>query len=261
MSSLELVSTKISDDSLSPEESEAIAKENEKMREEKALREKINNSIFATDKAQYTAGRFFDLEIPVGNNIFLPPAYVMTPSGVFYEKYGEDEEEYLRISKTPFFVASRTLTHLLLMYQHKDIWLKEWIRPSEIKASTLSNLFIFPEPGLKMKSLIEYTTISANHAPIVRDDQYIESVVKEFYRDIPPVAKYPYLVRVSELTALCNKMETKYEDVRKWMERQGFLEHGPGKVVRAEDPAFPGVKKPQRFLVLLKPFPIEIELE
>lgn len=257
---LEIVAKKVSDGELSPEESKFLSKESEKIREDEALKEKINNSALPVSKPQYTAGNFFDEPLPIGNEVLLPPGYVMTSAGVFAQVQGEDTEEYIRLTRTPFFVASRTRTHILLTHLSKEEWLREWLRPSEVKPSTLSNLFIFPEQNIKIKSLVEYTLASAAASPLVRGDDYMESVVQEFYRlYVSPIAEYPFLARTNDLVKLCGEMEAKYEEVRKWMERHGFLEHGPGKVVRAPDPAFPGKTKAQRFLILLKPFPVKLD--
>ena len=78
-------------------------------------------------------------------------------------------------------------------------------------------------------------------------------MLKEIFRQFS-ASTYPALFRVSEIVRICSDLGVKYEEVRKWLEARGYINHGPGTVKRAPDPHSPGITKAQRFLVMQKPF-------
>jgi hypothetical protein len=114
-------------------------------------------------------------------------------------------------------------------------------------------MFILPEKKSLQKELMEYTHRCMISAPFSPGDDSIEDVVKEIFRQFS-ASTYPALFRVSEIVRICSDLGVKYEEVRKWLEARGYINHGPGTVKRAPDPHSPGITKAQRFLVMQKPF-------
>ncbi len=240
-----LVSTKLREGQLTSEESKVISMEAEKSKRENALKNQLEDAVVPDMERQRAGAQFsdsFDY-----NDVMLPPGYAIAQHGVFLK-----QEEWLRLTRTPFFIASRNRTHVQIMYLYRNEWLKEYVRPSCLKASTLANLFILPEPGVQTKLLVAYANAAAIYAPVVQGDDFIESVVQEIFNLLETTA-FPTLIGVSQVIELCSSLNVKYEEVRKYLEIHGYIEQGPGKVKRARDNKT-GITRPQRFLILQKPF-------
>jgi hypothetical protein len=248
------VSGKLAAGGLSSEDLEALSQERARLQEEEEVRKSLQK-LPKSKNTHFPAGML--LNVPFGSEVLLPKGYVLTTDGVY--RYSFDEEEginldsWLHLCRTPFFIASRNKTHIQLLYKVNKEWLRGWFRPSEVKPATLFNMFILPEKKSLQKELMEYTHRCMISAPFSPGDDSIEDVVKEIFRQFS-ASTYPALFRVSEIVRICSDLGVKYEEVRKWLEARGYINHGPGTVKRAPDPHSPGITKAQRFLVMQKPF-------
>ena len=108
----DVVSEKISNGSLTTEEAETISEESIRIKQEEALKEAIKISCSEKDSERFPAGMLFGDKPPEGSEVLIPSGYIISPLGVFFQ--GE-QSEWTRITRIPFFIASRTRTHSQLL--------------------------------------------------------------------------------------------------------------------------------------------------
>lgn len=239
-----VVSEKLTSGTFSSEEGRVVSLEAERAKREAEISKGIK-AIIPDETDRQRAGMLLS-DVPT--DALLPPGYIISPEGVFRK-----DEEWVRLTRTPFFIAGKTYTQIHLYYLFNNEWLRAVLKPSEVKPSTLSNLFIFPEPGIKAKSLLAYAQASIVYAPASKSEDFIASFAKEMFLQYTNTeTAFPTLVSVSSVIEFCGTLDIKYEELRKYLEIHGYIDPGPGKVKRAPDKV--GFSRPQRFLVLLKPF-------
>lgn len=182
----------------------------------------------------------------------MPARYVIKPEGVYLIAKEEDSIRLTHLTDIPFFIAEKTEPGKILLIRYLNgSWLREWLAARAIIARrTYFDLMIFPTECGNIKNIINYALSSLIAAPYVHTSDatllsVLASITEQHYLD--PGADYPVLVNVSNIKAICDVHEMKYNTVRTWLSRHDIIEHDAN-ICRNKITG-----KPTRFLVFKKP--------
>ena len=179
-------------------------------------------------------GKFSPAEKPP-YDVNLPEGFGIGPEGTFRIDSTEDQFETKKITPTPFYVAARSDSgKILILRLVNGYWLQDWIRVSKVSKNTLADLNVIPEVGIEGAQLVKYVMQGINKAPFKTSDTSLTEEVKEIKDRLLKSVTYPVEIPVPEIKEICNELEVKYDDVRKWLSRRGFIE-GNSKVKRTKE--------------------------
>ncbi len=215
--------------------------------------EMISELLKQTEPSEETridVGTFFPTDAPPFQ-VALPEGYVISPQGTFCIVKSEDQDQARRITRTPFYVASRSDCGKALILRYvKNYWLRDWVKVSKISKGTFADLNITQEVGAKADELISYTLQGVNTAPFETADTTVFEAVQDIKDKLLDSVTYPAEIPIQDVRAICDEVEVSYNKVRSWLEQRGFIDFN-SKVKRNEQ------KKTARYLVFLK----EIEVK
>jgi hypothetical protein len=119
-----LVSEKLREGALTPEEGKVISLEAERLRREEDFGKTLAESL-TVDSERHRASALIN-DLPPETDTFLPPNYAISPEGVFLQA-----GEWTRLTRTPFFISGKTRTHVSLYHYFNNEWLRAALKPSE----------------------------------------------------------------------------------------------------------------------------------
>lgn len=181
------------------------------------------NQTVITEGTRFTVGQFFpENDKPPYADVIMPPGYTITSIGVL-EISTVDEVKYL--TRTPVFLSARTDGKLLVVWKSGNLWLKDWLKPNQLKASTLENMMIFPDNDATPEDIDAYIKS-------FRDYLQYEDEFGDVYEVINEVSEkflagnitFPKRVPIPDIKKLCQDYGAKYSDVRKWLWQRGYVE-------------------------------------
>ena len=183
---------------------------------------------------QVEPGKFSTAEKPP-YEVNLPEGFEIGPEGTFRIDSTEDQVEIRKITPTPFYVAARSDSgKILILRLVNGYWLQDWIKVSKVSKNTLADLNVIPEVGIEGAQLVKYVMQGINKAPFKTSDTSLTEEVKEIKDRLLKSVTYPVEIPVPEIKEICQELEVKYDDVRKWLSRRGFIE-GNSKVKRTKE--------------------------
>jgi hypothetical protein len=263
----EVLEKKVSAGTLTDKEIAAFQEVEKEKRRERAADQAVKDERAGREEGDcFLAGRAFPGKSASPEDILLPFGYCIAKDGVYQANKEESEPDQdpvyttALLTKTPFFIAGRdvTLGKVLLLRRIGGTWYQDWVRAGQIKPSLLADLFIFPAPSTKVKTLIQYAHACCADAPLLQAPDDAEGAAKAIYDELFPKnenVELPFLVAVPRIRKMCKDLEVSYNEIRKIWQRWGIIDSGEGRVkrVKADEADQMGVDPgPQRFLEIIK---------